>query len=329
MYKSKLNVSETQQAIQALKDSFSLVMNHQLNLIKVPGPLFINCSDNLNDRLSDNVDGVKFQPSSVKEEQEIVQSLAKWKRVALKKYGYPLHSGISVDMRAIRRTEEVDAIHSLLVDQWDWEYIIDEKDYNTDMIKKVVNKIFYAMKSTEDYINISYRELEEKLPTEVFYITSKELYDMYPGKSAKEREYLITKEHKCVFILQIGGKIEGTANEVHDYRAKDYDNLMLNGDLLVYHKVNDIALELMSMGIRVDSKALIEQKELDVSKIDTFSDYYQMIIRNELPLTIGGGVGQSRLAMYLLEKAHIGEVQVSSWDADYVAKLEQENIHLL
>lgn len=330
MYKSKLSISETQQAIQAIKDSFSLVMSHQMNLIKVPGPLFVNESEKLNDTLSDNIPGIKFKPTHLSESQEIVQSLAKWKRMALKKYEYPLHCGICVDMKAIRSTEEVDSIHSLYVDQWDWEFIIDKSEYHLETLKKIVNKIFYAMKATEDYINISYRELEDKkLPEEIFYISSEDLYKMYPDKTAKEREYLIAKEHKCVFITQIGDLIPGSNGLVHDTRAKDYDNWQLNGDLLVYHKVNDIALELMSMGIRVDRETLIKQANLDLNKIHEYPEYYQMIIREELPLTIGGGFGQSRLAMFLLEKTHIGEVQVSSWDKEYLEELEKQNIYLL
>lgn len=330
MYKSKLTVSETQRAVYDLKNAFAVVINHQMNFINVPGPLFVNESDNVNDNLSDNISGILFKPTHLKEEQEIVQSLAKWKRMALKKYDYPVHSGICVDMKAIRATEEVDATHSLLVDQWDWEYTIEKKEYNLTTLKKVVDKFFYALKSTENFVNFNFKELEDhKLPDEIFYISSQELYEMYPDKTPKEREYLITKEHKCVFITQIGDYIPGSNNQVHDTRAKDYDNWQLNGDLLVYHKVNDMALELMSMGIRVDRDALIKQANLDVTQTDQLPTYYQMILNDELPLTIGGGMGQSRLAMFLLEKAHIGEVQVSSWDKDYLEELAQQNIYLL
>ena len=328
MYKSKINVSETQQATQLLKDSFSLVLAHQMNLIKVPGPLFVNHSDHLNDTLSDGKPGILFNAKVLKDEQEIVQSLAKWKRMALKKYEYPLHSGLFVDMKAIRSAEVLDETHSLLVDQWDWEYIIDKSEMNMTTVRKVVDKFFYALKSTEDYINVMYSELESKLPEKVFYITSEELYKLYPDKTPKEREKLIVKEHGCVFISQVGGIIPGT-DQIHDTRAMDYDNLDLNGDLLVYHKVNDQALELMSMGIRVDREALIKQANIDLNQIDSLPKYYQMIINDELPLTIGGGLGQSRLAMFLLEKAHIGEVQVSSWDKDYIEELKENNIHLL
>ena len=327
MYKSKLSVSETQQATQLLKDSISLVLAHQMNLIKVPGPLFVNVSDQLNDTLSDNIPGVKFNASVLKEEQEIVQSLAKWKRTALKKYNYPVHSGLFVDMRAIRSTEVLDATHSLLVDQWDWEYIINEEEKNFETLKLIVDKIYYAIKSTEDYINLMYSELETKLPKELFYISSEELYQMYPDKTPKEREDLIVKEHKAVFITKIGGIIPGT-DHVHDTRAKDYDNWQLNGDLLVYHKVNDAALELMSMGIRVDRDTLIKQADIDEND-QSLPKYYKEILNGTLPQTIGGGLGQSRLAMFLLEKAHIGEVQVSSWNDDYIEELEKKNIFLL
>lgn len=328
MYKPKLNIFQTQKAIADVKKTFQYVIENELNLKRVSAPLFVDPLSGLNDNLAENQEAVKFYANDLNKELEIVQSLAKWKRLALKKYGFKNHTGLYTDMNAIRKNEILDATHSLYVDQWDWEYIISHTDYNLHYLKDFINRFYKCIYATEQSINLIHSELKNKLPKKLFFITTHDLLIMYPKLSPKQREYEIVKEHKAVFIAKIG-QILDTKKTVHDLRAPDYDNWELNGDLFVYHEPNNIALELMSMGIRVDKEALINQTKLDFNKLEDYNPYYQMILKDELPLTIGGGIGQSRLCMFLLEKVHIGEVQVSVWSEAEILELKKKNIFIL
>lgn len=327
MYHSKLDVFQTQKAIEDIKKTFQYVIEKELNLKRISAPLFVASDSGLNDHLADNFKGVSFYAPFLKQELEIVQSLAKWKRIALKKYDFHMHTGLYTDMNAIRRFEKPDFIHSIYVDQWDWESVISKLDYNEEYLIKFIKAFYQCLYVTEVSINLIYPQLKKKLPEHPFIITSQALLDLYPNVDAKQREYLITKEHKAVFILKIGDTLSD--DTVHDLRAPDYDNWSLNCDLLVYHEPNDIALELMSMGIRVDDQSLLKQMQKTKDELSQENAYYKGILNNELPLSIGGGIGQSRLSMFLLEKVHIGEVQVSVWDPEEIEKLAKDNIFIL
>lgn len=318
-YIPKISIKDTQFAIEDIKNYFQKLIKKSLKLTRVTAPLFLDAKLEVNDNLTGVEPSVKFHPKHLNKELEIVQSLAKWKRIALKKYEFKKNEGIYTDMNAIRANEVTDYCHSIYVDQWDWELVISKHNYNLNFLYKIVEKFYKCLLKLEKKINSTYLDLTKKLPKKIYFITSKELYDLYPNVSSKERENLIAKEHKAVFISQIGDYIENTS-ERHDLRAKDYDNWSLNGDLIVYHEQSNKALELMSLGIRVDADSLIKQANLNVNEKENLPLYYQMILNNQLPLTIGGGLGQSRLCMFLLEKEHIGEVQVSVW-----TDLETEN----
>ncbi|QJG66744.1 aspartate--ammonia ligase [Mycoplasma phocoenae] len=326
MYKTKLNITDTQYAIAKLKKDFSKELSKKLRLVRVSAPLFLTTESGLNDGLNGETP-VLFKAKNIDSNLEIVHSLAKWKREALHKYNIALHHGIYTDMNAIRREEDLDATHSFYVDQWDWERNIEYSDRNVDTLKQTVKLLFEALKNTEDKINDKYSELSKKLPDELFFITSDELYNLYPNIPAEQREYEIVKKHKAVFIIGIGNNLPD--NKPHSKRAKDYDDWSLNGDMIVYHPTLDIALEISSMGIRVDSKALMKQYAMEKSDIEKISPYHHAIVNDLLPYTIGGGLGQSRIAMFLLEKAHIGEVQVSYWSDTEKDKCKKENIVLL
>ncbi|AZZ65789.1 aspartate--ammonia ligase [Metamycoplasma phocicerebrale] len=326
MKKAKLNLKETQYAIEILKDTFSKKLRKSLNLIRVSAPLFVRSTSGLNDGLSGEKP-VSFQPISINESLEIVHSLAKWKRDALHRYNFELYHGIYTDMNAIRQQETIDNTHSFYVDQWDWEMIIDNKDRSISFLKKIVNKIYKSLKYTEYKINKIYSSLVSKLPKKVFFISSLDLYNRFPNLNAEQREYELVKEHGAIFIYQIGNLLP--SGLPHSKRAKDYDDWQLNGDLIVYDKNNDIALELSSMGIRVNSESLIKQYNMDKTEITKISPYHKAVIENKLPLTIGGGIGQSRIAMFLLEKKHIGEVQVSVWDDKTIQNAKNSEIILL
>lgn len=311
-YSSALSIRETEIAIKLVKDYFERVLAEELNLTRVSAPLFVRPESGLNDNLNGVERPVSF---GIKEqddrEVEIVHSLAKWKRQALKRYGFHSGEGLYTDMNAIRRDEDTDNIHSIFVDQWDWEKIISKEERNPETLKATVQKVYTALKRTESYIASQYNYIQEFLPAEISFITSQELEDMYPDCTPKEREYKIAKLKGAIFIMQIGDKL--ASGEKHDGRAPDYDDWKLNGDIIVYYPVLDIALELSSMGIRVDEIALKEQLDKAGCPERAELPFQKAILDKELPYTIGGGIGQSRICMFYLRKAHIGEVQASIW----------------
>ncbi|MGL5123577.1 MAG: aspartate--ammonia ligase [Fusobacteriaceae bacterium] len=326
LYSSKLGVIETEKAIKELKDYFEKNLAEKLNLSRVSAPLFVAPESGLNDNLNGIERAVSFDLKTG-EIAEIVHSLAKWKRMALYKYGFKIEEGLYTDMNAIRRDEDLDAIHSYYVDQWDWEKIIEKKDRNIETLKKIVNKIYLTLKETEDYIRNLYPILEKKLPLEITFVTSQELEDLYPSLSPKDREHAHCKAHGAIFIIGIGTTL--TSGNKHDGRAPDYDDWTLNGDILVWYEPLKIGLELSSMGIRVDEisleKQLVLSDALDRKKLD----YHRKLLLGELPYTLGGGIGQSRLCMFFLDKLHIGEVQSSIWTPEILKECEEKNIIIL
>ena len=327
-YKSELNLHDTQIAIKTVKDFFQNLLALRLNLTRVSAPLFVDPESGLNDNLNGVERPVSFGIKEQNEKQaEIVHSLAKWKRYALKKYGFSYGEGIYTDMNAIRRDEDTDNIHSIFVDQWDWEKVIKKEERNIETLKETVRTVYKCLRKTEKYMAIQYDYIQEILPKEIFFITSQELLDMYPDKTPKEREYLITKEKKAVCLMQIGDKLGN--GEPHDGRAPDYDDWALNADILVYYPVLDIALELSSMGIRVDENSLRTQLEKASCPERANLAFQKAILNKELPYTIGGGIGQSRICMFFLRRAHIGEVQSSIWPADIRKEAKKHNITLL
>ena len=327
-YQSALNLHDTQIAIKTVKDFFQTLLAERLNLSRVSAPLFVTPDSGLNDNLNGIERPVAF---GIKEqgdkEAEIVHSLAKWKRYALGKYGFTVGEGLYTDMNAIRRDEDTDNIHSIFVDQWDWEKIIDKKDRNLDTLKDVVRTVYKVLRKTEKYMSIQYDYIEEILPHDIFFVTTQELEEMFPDYTAKEREYYIAKAKGAVCIMQIGDKL--ASGEPHDGRAPDYDDWALNADIVVYYPVLDIALELSSMGIRVDKEALLSQLEKAGCPERAELPFQKAIINDELPFTIGGGIGQSRICMFFLRKAHIGEVQCSLWPEETVKMAEKSGIQLL
>ncbi len=325
-YRSFLSLRQTQYAIKKVKDFFEKDLSIQLNLIRVSAPLFVEPSSGLNDDLNGVERAVRFDLHSGTE-LEIVHSLAKWKRFALKEYGFEVGEGLYTDMNAIRRDEDTDNIHSMFVDQWDWEKIITRKDRTVETLKETVNCIYQALRHTENYIVNEYSFIGRLLPEKITFITSQELEDRYPDKTPKEREYAIAKEYGAVFLSQIGGKLR--SGSIHDGRAPDYDDWSLNGDIIVYYPILDIALELSSMGIRVDEDALRRQlAERGCSERESMP-FHKALLDGELPYTIGGGIGQSRMCMFFLRKAHIGEVQSSHWSQEDIRLCEQKGVHLL
>lgn len=327
-YKSVLSVIETQRAIKIIKDNFPEKLAGALNLDRVSAPLFVAADSGINDDLNGIERKVHFTIKEIGDKKaEVVQSLAKWKRMALHKYGYTAGSGIYTDMNAIRRDDDVDNLHSIFVDQWDWEAVIERDQRNEVFLKETVKKIIGAVADTLDIVKSEYPGITEEIERNVFFITTQELEDMYPGLSPKERENAIVKEHKTVFLMQIGDIL--SSGEKHDGRAPDYDDWTLNGDILIWNKVLGCAFEISSMGIRVDENSIVEQLEkCDATERLKF-DYHKKIANSVYPLTIGGGIGQSRLCMLLLEKAHVGEVHVSVWPEDMLEKCRENNIHLL
>ena len=309
-YQSLLNVKETQIAIKKVKDYFERQLALELNLTRVSAPIFVRSDSGLNDNLNGHERPVTFD-AFCGAELEIVHSLAKWKRMALKTYEFELHEGLYTDMNAIRRDEELDNIHSMFVDQWDWERIIAKNERNEKTLKDTVRGIYRALKRTENYIAGEYPVIDKILPEEIAFVTTQELEDMYPELSSKEREYQICKSHKAVFLMKIGDKL--ASGEKHDGRAPDYDDWTLNGDILVYYPLLDIALELSSMGIRVDEKSMLRQLKCCGCESRVELPFHRALLNGELPYTIGGGIGQSRMCMFFLKKAHIGEVQSSFW----------------
>ena len=319
---------ETQRAIKKIKDYFQQELAYGLNLRRVSAPLFVAPETGLNDNLNGVERRVSFTILDMDEKTvEIVQSLAKWKRMALGKYGIKPGHGIYTDMNAIRRDEELDNIHSLYVDQWDWEKVITKEQRTTEYLHETVTTIYNAVKNLGDYVNRLYRDIQTELPNEIYFITSQELEDLYPDKTPKERENLITKAHGAVFIEKIGGTLK--SGEKHDGRSPDYDDWELNGDILLWNDVLDIAFEITSMGIRVDSDAMERQLKLAGAEDRKNLSFQSAVLYGELPLSIGGGIGQSRLCMFFLRKAHIGEVQVSVWPKEMDEECRKANIFLL
>ena len=326
-YKSVLTLRETQHAIKYIKDLFQQTLSFALTLDRVTAPLLVRKGSGINDDLNGVERKVEFSIKEMDFEAEAVQSLAKWKRMALYRYGYNEGEDIYTDMNAIRRDDDADNIHSIFVDQWDWEKVISRDKRNIDFLKETVCAIVKAVAFTKRKVNLRYPQLNGTVCDTPFFITSQELEDMYPDKTPKERENLITKKYGTVFIMQIGNVLK--SGKKHDGRAPDYDDWALNGDLLFWNNVLGNALEISSMGIRVDENSLRSQlKECNAEDRLSF-DYHRMIADGTLPLTIGGGIGQSRLCMLLLEKAHIGEVQVSVWNDEMIKTCAENGITLL
>ena len=327
-YHSELNLHDTQIAIKTVKDFFQNLLSQRLNLSRVSAPLFVDPDSGLNDNLNGVERPVTFD---IKEqngrEAEVVQSLAKWKRYALKKYGFSYGEGLYTDMNAIRRDETTDNIHSIFVDQWDWEKIIKKDERTLATLMDTVKIVYKCLRKTEKYMAIQYDYIEEILPHDIFFVTTQELADMFPDNTPKEREYYIAKAKGAVCIMQIGDVLEN--GERHDGRAPDYDDWSLNADIVVYYPVLDIALELSSMGIRVDKKALLSQLKKAGCEDRKELPFQKAIINEELPYTIGGGIGQSRICMFFLRKAHIGEVQSSLWPENMIAQCEENGVQLL
>ena len=327
-YKSPQTIKETEKAIKEVKDYFERALADALHLTRVSAPLFVKPESGLNDNLNGVERPVAF---GIKEQDdaivEIVHSLAKWKRRALKEYGFKMGEGLYTDMTAIRRDEETDNIHSLYVDQWDWEKIIEKSDRNVETLKEVVFRIYMAIKQTEYYICGKYHFMDPFLPNEISFVTTQELEDRWPDKTAKERENLIAKEKGAVFLMKIGGALN--SGERHDGRAPDYDDWELNGDILVYYPVLDMALELSSMGIRVDEDSLACQLEISGCQDRAELAYHKAVFNKELPYTIGGGIGQSRICMFFLQRAHIGEVQSSIWPEDVLEIAKANGVNIL
>ena len=327
-YKSALDLYDTQIGIKTVKDFFQNQLAKELHLLRVSAPLFVEPSSGLNDNLNGVERPVSF---GIKEQNdapaEVVHSLAKWKRFALKKYGFSLGEGLYTDMSAIRRDEDTDNIHSIYVDQWDWEKIIDRKDRHMDFLKETVRTIYQVLRKTEKYMSIQYDYITEILPKDIFFITTQELENMFPDNTPKEREYYIAQAKGAVCILQIGDFLESGVK--HDGRAPDYDDWSLNADIVVYYPLLDIALELSSMGIRVDKESLLSQLEKAGCPERAELPFQKAVLQEELPLTIGGGIGQSRICMFYLRKAHIGEVQSSIWPPEVVKEAQKNGIQLL
>ena len=326
-YKSKLDLIETEKAIKFCKDTFQVALAKALNLTRVSAPLFVFPETGLNDNLNGYERAVSFDILELKRNVEIVQSLAKWKRHALKRYGFEVGTGLYTDMNAIRRDEDLDNIHSVYVDQWDWEKVIEKKNRTLSYLKATVKKIYKVLLKTEDKVNAKYPVFNKKLPAEITFISTKELEAEYKDLSRKERENAIAKKYGAVLLYQIGWPLAD--GQPHDGRAADYDDWKLNGDILVWNPVLETAYEISSMGIRVDEKSIVKQLKAkkEINKLE--NPYVNSIIEGELPLTIGGGIGQSRLCMFFLEKLHIGEVQSSLWSDSDMEIFEKNNINIL
>ena len=327
-YKPVLDAYDTQRAISYIKNHFQTEFQNALNLKRVSAPLFVTDASGLNDNLNGYERPVSFDVPAIGEEAEVVHSLAKWKRLALKRYGFTVGHGLYTDMNAIRRDEELDNIHSIYVDQWDWEKIITRETRTIDYLQLIVRAIVRAICDTNDQLRVRFPQLTTVLERDVTFVTSQELEDMYPDlKTGSEREKAFVREHHTAFIMQIGGKLR--SGNRHDGRAPDYDDWQLNGDLFFWDEVLDRALEISSMGIRVDAESL--DRQLTIAGCDDRRNlpFHRMLLNDQLPLTIGGGIGQSRLCMLMMGCCHIGEVQSSIWDADTVQACEAAGVPLL
>ena len=327
-YSAQLEPVETQRAIKKIKDYFQDEIAYGLQLRRTTAPLFVDPDTGLNDNLNGVERRVDFTLKDMNEKRvEVVQSLAKWKRYVLGKYNFKPGRGIYTDMNALRRDEELDNIHSVYVDQWDWEKVITKEQRTTEYLHDTVTTIYNAVKNLSDYVNRQFPEVRNDIPNEIFFITSQELEDMYPALEPREREQLITCEHKAVFIEKIGGLLR--SGKKHDGRSPDYDDWELNGDILLWNDVLGIAFEISSMGIRVDAEAMDRQLTLAGCDDRRELEFHKMVLNDELPYSIGGGIGQSRLCMYFLRKAHIGEVHVAVWPEDMVKECHEHGIELL
>lgn len=326
-YSSALSLRETQHAIKYIKDIFQQALSFALTLDRVTAPLIVTKSSGINDDLNGVERKVDFSIKEIEEHAEIVQSLAKWKRMALYRYGYEPGEGIYTDMNAVRRDDDVDNMHSIFVDQWDWEKVIKREDRNIDYLKNTVKSIVKAIVFTNRKVRMRYPQLGVHLNENVFFIDSQELEDMYPQLTPKQRENKVCEKYGTVFVMKIGSALK--SGEKHDGRAPDYDDWSLNGDLLFWHETLKTALEVSSMGIRVDETSLKNQLKICGAEERLKFKYHSMIADGTLPLTIGGGIGQSRICMLMLGKAHIGEVQVSVWPEDMTEKCRENNIILL
>ena len=326
-YKPTLDAYDTQRAIAYIKRHFQDEFAHALNLKRVSAPLFVTESSGLNDNLSGVERPVSFDVPAVGKEAQVVHSLAKWKRQALKRYGFGIGGGLYTDMNAIRRDEELDNIHSIYVDQWDWEKVITAENRNLDYLKLIVRAIVKAICDTNDMLKVRYPQLTTKLDPEVSFITTQELEDLYPELSGDDRETAYVREHHTACIMQIGGKLR--SGKPHGGRAPDYDDWQLNCDIFFWDEVLDRALEISSMGIRVDAESM--DRQLTLANCDHRRElpFHKALLAGELPLTIGGGIGQSRLCLLMMGCAHIGEVQSSIWDEMTVAECEKAGIPLL
>lgn len=326
-YQAKLSLIQTEEAIKFIKDNFESKLAQNLKLIRVSAPVFLDPDLTLNDELNGLENPVSFKVTNNNKKLEIIQSLAKRKRNALKKYNCNEHEGIYADMNAIRKNETLDNIHSIYVDQRDWEKIVLKDDRNLEYLFKIVKIIYQIIQEIEHAVNTKYSVFTEKLPQNITFISTSELEKRYPNKSRKERENLITKKFKAVFLYQIGWPLKDGLP--HDGRAADYDDWNYNGDILVYNPILKEVLEISSMGIRVDENSIIKQLEFKNETKKIYTPYCQNIINKSLPYTIGGGIGQSRLCLFFLEKAHIGEVQASYWDKEDIENAKENNINLL
>ena len=326
-YHAPLSVYELQRAIEFIKSNFQVNLSNALNLRRVSAPLFVEENSGLNDNLNGYERPVRFDIPDVGAEAQVVHSLAKWKRLALKRYQFNAGKGLFTDMNAIRRDEEVDNLHSVYVDQWDWEKVITREDRNEAYLRRTVRDIAGAICETNDALGVAFPCLHTKLDREVFFITTQELEDLYPDKTPKERENAIVREHHTVFLMQIGGKLR--SGKPHDGRAPDYDDWALNGDILMWNDILGCAFEISSMGIRVDAQSLDRQLTLSGCDDRRALPFHKMLLADELPLTMGGGIGQSRLCMLMIGTCHIGEVQSSLWDRETAEKCREAGILLL
>ena len=327
MYQSRLDLIETELAIKQVKDAFEKNLAQALDLTRVSAPLFVPAGSGINDDLNGVERPVSFDVKATGSTVEIVHSLAKWKRYALKKYGFPVHRGLYCDMNAIRRDEELDELHSVYVDQWDWEKVIAREDRTPAFLEATVRTIYAVMRQTAQGICDAFPALENYFPEKISFVTTQELEDAYPGLTPKAREREAVRKYGAVFLKNIGGKLRSGSK--HDGRAPDYDDWNLNGDILIYYPPLDCAFELSSMGIRVDEKSLLSQLEAEDCTDRLRLPFHRALAAGELPLTMGGGIGQSRLCMIMLNKVHIGEVQVSVWDEKTHTLCKNENIPLM
>lgn len=327
MYTPKLTLIQTERALKEIKTIFEKELSEALNLTRISAPLFVSRESGLNDDLNGVERPVSFDVKATGKVAEVVHSLAKWKRYALAKYRFGVRFGLYTDMNAIRRDEDLDNLHSVYVDQWDWEAVIRRDDRTIEFLQATVKKIYAALQATAHAICAEYPALDNYLSDEIGFVTTQQLEDMYPDLTPKQRETAYVREHGSTFVMQIGGKLR--SGKKHDGRAPDYDDWSLNGDIILYYPVLDCAFELSSMGIRVDEKSLVSQLKEENCLGRLEYPFHKALEAGELPLTMGGGIGQSRLCMFLLNKMHIGEVQVSLWDEKTQKYCEENNIHLM